>query len=68
MMVKPQMSRQWLQDVLNVASLISRNTKEGLQRVSAAFVACCKQFAASYPAEFVEQELENLKAGFFRTD
>ena len=44
----------------------SQNTKEGLQRISAVFVACCRQFAASYPAEFVEQELQHLRAGFFR--
>ena len=35
-------------------------TKEGLQRVCAAFVACCEQFKASFPEHFVKKELEAL--------
>lgn len=36
------------------------STKEGLQRVCAAFVACCEQFRASFPEHFVKKELDTL--------
>lgn len=39
---------------------VSESTKEGLQRVCAAFVACCEQFKASFPEHFVKKELETL--------
>lgn len=38
--------------------------KEGLQKVSAVFVACFNTFKEAYPEEFVKQEVDGLQRGY----
>lgn len=42
--------------------------QEALQRVCAAFLACWKAFAASYPNEFVKKEEDNIRKALLGHD
>ena len=54
--------------LFNLGAQPKSNAEEGLQRICAVFVACCQQFTASYPSEFVSAEMDNLRSGFFSSN